>query len=60
MVFAERCLKTTESNSGTEKSDGSNYVLTVEGEYEALIGGLADADYEELISTGSTGSNSGE
>ena len=52
-------LKTTESNSGTEKSDGSNYVLTFEGEYEALIGGLDDADYEELISTGSTG-NGGE
>ena len=53
-------LKTTESNSGTEKSDGSNYVLTFEGEYEALIGGLDDADYEQLISTGSTDSGGGE
>lgn len=47
-------LRTTESNSGTEKSDGSNYVLTFEGEYDALIGGLEDEDYLQLISTGST------
>ncbi len=47
-------LKTTESNSGTEKTDGSNYVLTFEGEYEALVGGLENTLFDALISTGST------
>lgn len=47
-------LRTTEANSGTEKTDGSNYVLTFEGEYDELVGGLDDAAFDALITTGST------
>lgn len=47
-------LKSYEANSGTLKADGSNYVLNFTGEYDELIGGLEDADYELLVTTGST------
>lgn len=46
-------MTTYEANSGVKRADGSNYVLTFTAEYSQLVGGLEDADFASLISTGS-------
>lgn len=46
-------LTVANSNSGTLKSDGSNYVLTFVAELDQLQYGIESTDVETLISTGS-------
>lgn len=45
-------LTQTDSNSGTVRQDGSNYVLTFTAELDDLLYGIEEVDMNELITTG--------
>lgn len=48
----EATLVTSESNSGTLRADGSNYVLTFTAELDHAVYGVTDVNLAALITTG--------